>query len=67
MLTETAIKHFGSPAAIARALEISSAAVAKWGDTIPEGSAYKIESVSGGVLKVDPEFYRELKRKRSAA
>jgi hypothetical protein len=67
MLTRTVIQHFGSQAEICRKLEISSAAVAKWGETVPEGSAYKIESISGGQLKVDPEFYRELKRKRSAA
>jgi DNA-binding transcriptional regulator YdaS (Cro superfamily) len=67
MLTQTAIEHFGSQAEIARQLEISTAAVAKWGDTVPEGSAYKIESITAGKIKVDPEFYRELKRKRSAA
>lgn len=67
MLTKTVIEHFGSQAEIARRLELSSAAVAKWGDTVPEGSAYKIESISDGKLKVDPEFYRKLKRQRSAA
>jgi DNA-binding transcriptional regulator YdaS (Cro superfamily) len=67
MLTKTAIKYFGSQAEISRRLEISSAAVAKWGDTVPEGSAYKIESISGGQLKVDPEFYRKLKQRNAAA
>lgn len=67
MLTKIAIQYFGSQAEISRRLDISSAAVAKWGETVPEGSAYKIESISGGHLKVDPDFYKKLKRQQSAA
>jgi transcriptional repressor of cell division inhibition gene dicB len=59
MTPEQAIKHFTSAANVARALGISRAAVAKWGDLIPEGSAYKLESLSGGALRVDPELYRK--------
>jgi hypothetical protein len=57
MLKITALDHFKSEPAIARALKISRTAVYKWGDVIPEGSAYKIESITGGVLRVDPSLY----------
>ena len=57
MRTKTAIKHYGSRAAIALALGISRAAVSKWGPFVPEGSAYKLESITGGVLRVDPKLY----------
>jgi transcriptional repressor of cell division inhibition gene dicB len=57
MTPEQAIKHFKSAANVARALGISRAAVTKWGDLIPEGSAYKLESLSGGALRVDPSLY----------
>lgn len=57
MLTETAISYFKTQAAVARALDISRAAVAKWGRVVPEGSAYKLESVTNGGLKVDATLY----------
>lgn len=58
MRTKAAIKHFKTRAAIARALGISRAAVSKWGPVVPEGSAYKLESLTGAELKVDPALYR---------
>ena len=57
MLTQTVISHFGSRVAVARKLNISRAAVSKWGPVVPEGSAYKIESLTAGELKVDPSLY----------
>ncbi len=62
MRKSDAISHFGSAANLARALDISRAAVTKWPDLIPEGSAYKIESVSGGALRVDPADYPKRQR-----
>jgi transcriptional repressor of cell division inhibition gene dicB len=49
----TVIEHFGSIAAIAKAIGVSHAAVSKWGDTIPKGRAYQIEVLTGGKLKAD--------------
>lgn len=57
MTTEQAIAFFGSAANVARALGISRAAVAKWGAVVPEGSAYKMQVISGGKLLVDPSRY----------
>jgi transcriptional regulator with XRE-family HTH domain len=62
--TKAAIKHYKTRAAIARALGISPAAVSKWEAVVPEGSAYKLESITGGVLRVDPKLYE---RRGSAA
>ncbi|WP_406568325.1 Cro/CI family transcriptional regulator [Aeromonas caviae] len=53
MKTESAVKHFGSKAAIADALGIKRSAVSQWGDTIPQGRAYQIEVLTGGALKAD--------------
>ncbi|MGU5671649.1 Cro/CI family transcriptional regulator [Aeromonas caviae] len=54
MLKHDVITHFGGVTATAKALGISHAAVVKWGETIPQGRAYQIEVVTGGVLKADP-------------
>ncbi len=42
MKTKDAIQEFGSQAALARALGISRAAVAKWGDDVPRLREYEI-------------------------
>lgn len=57
MLKSAAIAHFGSGAALARALGITKGAVSFWKKHVPEGRAYQIESVTNGVLRVDPKVY----------
>jgi DNA-binding transcriptional regulator YdaS (Cro superfamily) len=59
MLTSDVVTHFGNQAAIANALEISRAAVSKWGEVVPEGSAYKLQAITNGKLKVRPDLYRK--------
>ena len=62
------LAHFNqSPTAVAEALEITKQAVNDWGDIVPEGSAYKLEVVTRGALKVDPRVYRRIKTQRLAA
>jgi hypothetical protein len=58
MHRETVIAYFGSASQVAQFLNISRAAVAKWPDIIPEGSAYKLEVMTDGNLKVDPSLYQ---------
>lgn len=53
------LSHFGTRAQVAAALGISRAAVSKWGDVVPEGSAYKLESITAGKLRVDPGCYEK--------
>lgn len=45
------INHFGSGAAVARALGIGKAFVSKWGDDVPQRYAYEIERITNGALK----------------
>lgn len=51
MRTKDAIKHYGSAAALAKALQISRQSVHDWGDEVPELRAYQIEVLSDGVLR----------------
>jgi DNA-binding transcriptional regulator YdaS (Cro superfamily) len=66
MYKADAVRHFGSQIAVARALGITKGAVSLWGNVVPEGSAYKLESVTGGALKVDPTLYPSTQRASSA-
>lgn len=62
MLTETAIKHFKSQAAIARALDITPAAVSKWPEIVSFESATALEIVTHGELAVDRSLYPHVAR-----
>lgn len=57
MLKRDAVTHFGSQAAVARALGIQKAAVSKWGDRIPPFQASRLHQKTRGVLKYDPSDY----------
>jgi transcriptional repressor of cell division inhibition gene dicB len=60
MLIETARKHFGSKAKLAKALGISKQAVSTWsGPLVPEGRAYQIESITRRALRVNPDLYQK--------
>lgn len=54
MTYDNAVKHFGSPSALARALGINRASVAEWRIVgIPEGRQYQIELATNGQLRAD--------------
>jgi DNA-binding transcriptional regulator YdaS (Cro superfamily) len=57
MLLSTALQYYKNKAAIARALGISRAAISQWGDVVPESSAYKLQVLNRGKLKVDSSLY----------
>ena len=57
VLTKTAAAHFGSKPRLAKALGLTKSAVYLWGDVVPEGRAYQIESLTRRKLRVDPQFY----------
>lgn len=59
MLKKDVVSHYGSQAAVARALGISHAAVQKWPDVVPEGSAWKIQGISNNALRVDQSLYQK--------
>lgn len=57
MLKSDVIAFFGSMAATGRALGITKGAVSNWPDIVPRGSAYQVEVVTKGELRVDPSVY----------
>lgn len=57
MYKSAALAFYKKPAAIARALKISRSAVTQWPDIVPEASALKLEKLTGGALRVQPELY----------
>lgn len=62
MLTEQAVSHFKTRAAIARALVISPAATSKWGHVVPLESALALEILTRRELRVDRSLYPNLAR-----
>lgn len=69
MLKEKVIAHFGSQIAVARALNICKQAVSNWPEIVPQGSAYKLQFLTAGILHVDPTLYPKkiVKKKRRKA
>lgn len=58
--------HFGgTDTSVAKALGITRSAVWQWGEIVPERIAYKVQIITGGVLRVDPSVYE--KRTENAA
>jgi DNA-binding transcriptional regulator YdaS (Cro superfamily) len=50
-------KHFKSYNAAAKALGISRSAVHQWPARVPQGAAYKLQVITGGILQVRPDMY----------
>lgn len=61
MRTEDAIRHFGSKAALARALGIRQPSIYDWGELVPMGRAYELQDLTGGALRVDRNAYNRRK------
>lgn len=59
MLTNDAVKYFGSKKKLADALGLHRSAISNWPDVVPRGRAFEIESVTDGKLKVDPSLYQK--------
>jgi DNA-binding transcriptional regulator YdaS (Cro superfamily) len=55
MRTEEAIRFYSSQSALARALGITQASVAGWGEYPPGGRQLQIEKVTKGKLKAEPD------------
>jgi DNA-binding transcriptional regulator YdaS (Cro superfamily) len=65
MKTQTAIDYFGSKIRIAQALDLSAAAITKWGDVVPELRALQLERITQGELvayEISPTQYDGIKR-----
>jgi len=59
MKTADALALYESTLEIGRVLGISRQAVDQWGEVVPEGSAYKLQVITGGRLQVDPSCYQK--------
>ncbi len=53
METKQAIGHFGSIAALAKALNIKPQAVYQWGAFVPRARAFELQIITGGVLRIE--------------
>lgn len=62
MLKSDVIAFFGSAAAAGRALGMTRGAVSNWPEIVPRGSAYQVEVVTEGKLRVDPAVYISKKK-----
>lgn len=57
MLKSDVLQHFQTASDVARAIEITPAAVCKWGPVVPMFSALEIERVTEGAVKVRHDLY----------
>jgi transcriptional regulator with XRE-family HTH domain len=58
----TVLAHYANDThQVAAALGITRQAVEQWPDIVPEGSAYKLQAITAGDLKVDPALYAKKK------
>jgi hypothetical protein len=55
---QKAMDYYGSLTKLARAVDRTPSSVSEWPEIVPEGMAYKIQVLTRGRLKVDPEVYR---------
>ena len=67
MKIDQVIKHFGSQALAAEALGCSQPAISNWKSrgAIPQLQQLRIEHVTGGKLKAQPNILKSTKRKVS--
>lgn len=65
MLKSTVLAHYGTQAAVAAALDISRAAVNKWGEVVPLEQARSLEIITGGAVRVDEALYAQIARAHS--
>lgn len=61
MLKRDAVKFYGNEARLAKALGIDRSAVFRWSKWVPLLRAMRLEKLSGGKLKCDPNAYLERK------
>lgn len=60
MKLDDALTFFGPKGAkikIANSLGLTSGAISQWGEVIPKKSAYELERITDGELKVDHSLY----------
>lgn len=62
MRFEDVVNHFGSQAAIARALDVKTPSVAEWKKNgVPAKRQMQLEKLTGGALKAHPRVRNEFR------
>ena len=65
MKKKTVIKHFkGSPRAVAEAIDVTTQYVSQWPELVPEAMAGRLDKLTNGRLKYNPQTYIEASRKK---
>jgi len=59
MKTSEAVDHFGSKAAVARAIGRDKSRVTRWGDIVPLNHALTLEKISRGKVELVLADYRD--------
>jgi len=59
MLTVKALGYYDTKKELADALGLTKGAISQWGEVVPEGQAYKLQSITDGALQVDPSCYEK--------
>lgn len=69
MRTLDAIGHFKNKASLAKAFTppLTRGAISQWGEVVPRGRAFELESITQGKLKVDFSLYEQSEQPKSAA
>lgn len=57
MNKDEVLSYFGGVSNLARLLGISHASVSGWGNVIPKGRAFEIQTITKNALKVDTTLY----------
>jgi hypothetical protein len=63
MLTKSVIKHFGGPAATAKALGITIQAVNDWPDEVPPLRQLHVEKVTSGKFKAAADVFERISKR----
>lgn len=60
MKKASVLKHFNNVVSdVAKACNVSVAAVSQWGEIIPESNALKLDRFTKGKLKYEERFYKK--------
>lgn len=62
MKTIDSITYYGTTAALAAVLGVTSGAISQWGEFVPEWVAARLEKETKGKLKYDHVFYKDMAR-----
>ena len=67
MLKKDVVKFFTSQTRLSKALGFkSTGAVSQWGEVIPEKQALRLEKITEGALRYDPELYEPVQESPAA-